>query len=295
MGIRSGGVQATLVTDEWLNDVQEELVNVLSAAGIAPVKGTQNQLLSALRGLSAGVIGTIRNGRMAVASASASATYVADQIIVQTSLTGQTFRLANFNKTVNVAALGAGGMDTGSAPTSGYVAVYAIYNPETQVSALLAVNTTAVLAPEIYGGANMPSGYTASALLAVVPTTAAGFFYACIVKDRKVFLGVSSFISGSSILTDASISIAGTVPLNVKEIFGEFSMSATALTVCSIAISATTGAIGQQVSRMTLGAGQVLVANYANVPVDSARIVYMTTTSTAGTTTFIGYINGYSI
>lgn len=43
-----GGIQATVVTDDFLNDVQEELMSVLSAAGVLPVKGTQNQLLKAI-------------------------------------------------------------------------------------------------------------------------------------------------------------------------------------------------------------------------------------------------------
>lgn len=49
-------VPATDVTGDWLNDVQEELLSVLVAAGIAPVKGTQNQILLALR--AAGVFTT---------------------------------------------------------------------------------------------------------------------------------------------------------------------------------------------------------------------------------------------
>jgi len=40
-----GGVQATVVTDDFLNDVQEELVSILAAAGVAPAKGTQDQVL----------------------------------------------------------------------------------------------------------------------------------------------------------------------------------------------------------------------------------------------------------
>ncbi|QBR31897.1 MULTISPECIES: hypothetical protein [Pseudomonas] len=47
-----GGVQATVVTEDWLNDVQEELISILTAAGITPAKGTQNQILAALRGSS---------------------------------------------------------------------------------------------------------------------------------------------------------------------------------------------------------------------------------------------------
>jgi len=45
------GIQATVVTDDWANDVQEELMSLLSAASIAPVKGTQNQVLAAVRAI----------------------------------------------------------------------------------------------------------------------------------------------------------------------------------------------------------------------------------------------------
>jgi len=46
-----GGVQATVVTDDWLNAVQEEIISVLADQSIAPVKGTQNQLLTAIKGI----------------------------------------------------------------------------------------------------------------------------------------------------------------------------------------------------------------------------------------------------
>jgi hypothetical protein len=45
-----GGVPATLVTDDWLNDIQENLMAVLAAAGVAPVKGNSGQLLASLTG-----------------------------------------------------------------------------------------------------------------------------------------------------------------------------------------------------------------------------------------------------
>lgn len=46
-----GGIQATLVTDDWLNDVQENIMAVLDAASVAPVKGQIDQLLLAIRGV----------------------------------------------------------------------------------------------------------------------------------------------------------------------------------------------------------------------------------------------------
>ena len=40
---------ATVVSSNWLNAVQDEIVNVILAAGIALVKGTNNQLLLAIQ------------------------------------------------------------------------------------------------------------------------------------------------------------------------------------------------------------------------------------------------------
>lgn len=45
------GVPATMVTDDWANDIQEELMSILAARGITPVKGTTNQVLTAINGL----------------------------------------------------------------------------------------------------------------------------------------------------------------------------------------------------------------------------------------------------
>lgn len=42
------GTPATVVTDDWLNEMQEEIMSVLTAAGITASKGTVNQLLAAV-------------------------------------------------------------------------------------------------------------------------------------------------------------------------------------------------------------------------------------------------------
>ncbi|EOG8304075.1 hypothetical protein ACLIXB_003820, partial [Yersinia enterocolitica] len=118
-----------------------------------------------------GVVGTSRNAKMSVTSASSTATFTADELIVQTALGGLQYKLSSFSKTINLATTGVGGMDTGTVPANGFVALYAIYNPITQISALLAVNASSVVAPEVYGGSNMPAGYTASALVSVLPTS----------------------------------------------------------------------------------------------------------------------------
>lgn len=49
------GTPATMVTDDFMNDVQEEIMSVLTDRGIAPVKGVQNQLLTAIKALVANI------------------------------------------------------------------------------------------------------------------------------------------------------------------------------------------------------------------------------------------------
>ncbi|MGC1549431.1 MAG: hypothetical protein WA777_12965, partial [Rhodanobacter sp.] len=50
-GSVTGGIPATIVPAEWLNAVQEELINVLAAAGITPTKNQFSQLATAIKGI----------------------------------------------------------------------------------------------------------------------------------------------------------------------------------------------------------------------------------------------------
>ncbi|MEB4733991.1 hypothetical protein OXV40_33630, partial [Burkholderia contaminans] len=95
-------------------------------------------LKAAVQAQSAAVVGQARNVVMSVAAASSTATLTADEIVVGTALGGQKYLLKQFSNTINLATNGAGGMDTSTTPVSGYVALYAIYNPTTAASALLA-------------------------------------------------------------------------------------------------------------------------------------------------------------
>ncbi|MBU9360039.1 hypothetical protein KTE52_27265 [Burkholderia multivorans] len=175
-------------------------------------------LKTAVQAQSAAVVGQARNVAMSVTAASANATLTADEIVVGTALGGQKYVLGAFSKTINLATTGAGGMDTGSAPLSGYVALYAIYNPSTGASALLATNATASIAPNIYGGGNAPAGYTASALLTVVPTTAGGLFVPLNVLDRTIRTGVRATANISTQTSSPiSISLSAIVPLNARK------------------------------------------------------------------------------
>jgi len=216
------GEAATILDADFMNMVMMELINVVEAGGETPSKTTYNQVLEAILTLIgqpqnnqvSGVVGHVRNLLMSVTAASASATMTADEIIVESALGGLRYCLPSFSETINLATMGAGGMDTGTAPVSGYVGIYAIWNPTTSTAALLATNATSAKVGNVYGGAHMPSGYTASALVGVWPTNASGQFPIAYQLDREVF--VSSVASGTftTALTNAAVTLA--VPLNAK-------------------------------------------------------------------------------
>jgi hypothetical protein len=286
-----GGVQATVVTAPWLNDMQEELMSVLNAAAIAPVKGTQDQLLKSIRSLSVGIIGSARNVKMSVASASVSATLTADQIFLGTSLAGQVYRLASFNKTINLSTTGAGGMDTGTAPVSGFVAIYAIYNPTTATSALLAVNATAARQPEVYGGANMPAGYTASALVSVWPTNASGQFVIGNQRHRRVSRGpVTALNTTTAVATLTTLSIASSVPLNATSCRGSVNVTSSSGSNNSANIASDSSGTGNQYTSQGPGTG--LSGNF-EIDLSTSQTLFYNMNTTGTTLSIVITISSY--
>lgn len=63
-----GGIEATTVTDEWLNDMQENVMAVLSAAGVVATKGRAEDLRDAIVNLTPGRLLNVRVFDSTVAS-----------------------------------------------------------------------------------------------------------------------------------------------------------------------------------------------------------------------------------
>lgn len=300
-GNPASGVAATIVDADWLNMIQLELINLTVGGGQTPSKTTYNQILLAIQQLIAnrapGVVGSMRNAQMSVTAASATATFGADQIVVGTSLTGLQYVLGSFNKTINLATTGAGGMDTGIAPTSGYVALYAIYNPTTGTSALLATNATSAVAPNVYGGANMPSGYTASGLVSVWPTNGSGQFVIGNQFDRDIKVAPVTISLGGAAGSYTSASIASAVPKNAKTASGFMTLSNnTANTGNTLNIASTSGGIGvAQIQSYLASANGVAAAAEIGVQLPTAQTIYYNATTNSGTMTNTFIVSGYAI
>ncbi|EJM92397.1 hypothetical protein [Pseudomonas sp. GM67] len=239
------------------------------------------------------VVGSTRNGKMSITAASATATFTADEAIVETALGGTGYKLSSLSKTINLATTGAGGMDTGSAPVSGWVAVYLIYNPTTLASAMLAKNATAGVQTEVYSGANMPSGYTASALIGVMPTNGSSQFgIAYLDSDsRKVAtpdVNVLSTSSNSAGLTSLSLSTA--IPPNAKSVGGYVKVSASSAGDYAARLSANSVGIGQTF----VTGGYTSASGYFNLVVITLQTMWYAVSTSAGTLTALIYVTSYT-
>lgn len=254
-------------------------------------------LTSAVSATSPPVVGSVRNLVMNVTAASATATLSADEIVVGSALGGLKYVLPSFNKTINLATTGAGGMDTGTAPVSGYVALYAIYNPTSGASALLATNATSAVAPNVYGGANMPAGYTASALVSVWPTNSSSQFVIGYQMDRSISIALATAFTTTSALTNQSESISAYVPLNAKRLTGRLHVggsSTAGIYTIGITGSSNSGIIGyQSLSSYLAASGQLAEAIFYNLVMPTPQTIFVTTTPSGGTYTL--NITGYDI
>ncbi|MEI7064299.1 phage tail protein [Dickeya chrysanthemi] len=248
-----------------------------------------------VRSAFSGVIGMTRNATMNIPSVSSSATYTADEIIVGTALGGNQYRIGLFRQTIDLAKNGVGGMDTGTVPDEGFVGIYVIYNPVTMVSGLLAVNATSVKLPEIYSGTNMPDGYTASALLTVVPVNA-GKFTVLSVRERYVYISPKRVYSTLKTTTDFNISISSFTPLNTKSLSGYIRQTSTASGVLSMTIAGSKNVLsGQQMTGYVTENG-LISQNYADiVMVNDGYISISTSNATSGNPTFEAYVSRYLI
>lgn len=243
-----------------------------------------------------GVVGAAINARMSVTAPSAIATFTADELIVGVALGGLQYRLGSFNKTINLATTGAGGMDTGTAPVSGYVALYAIYNPTTAASAMLAVNATAAVAPQVYGGANMPAGYTASALISVWPTSSGSQFLTGSQVNRNINTSPTRAVLATTTQypPGSTISIATLVPPNAVLVSGSLLMYSSETSLMSILISSDSQRSGEHGMTSTVQAFSAVGSSFSNISIPTSQMAGISLTSSTGTPSFSIYITCYS-
>ncbi len=242
------------------------------------------------------VVGSARNVAMSITAASATATLTADEVIVETALGGLKYQLSNISKTINLAITGAGGRDTGTAPVSGFVALYVILNTTTGASALLASNATSAKASEVYSGANMPSGYTASALVSVWPTNASGLLVVGYQQDRSIAITNTAAITTTSAGTNASVSVSSIIPKNAKTVSGLLTASTTSSAgAVNAIVAADSAAVIARTHWSYSASNTATTSNFSGLPVLTPQTLWYSANAVGGNAwSWQISINGYT-
>lgn len=246
------------------------------------------------------VVGDSRKLRASLTAAGTTITFTADQIIVGESLAGSAKRLDTYSQALNTATTGAGGMDTGAIPTSGFLAVYAIAKADGTKS-ILGVNAT-TSSGTIYSGANMPSGYTYSALIAIIPTNATPAMVAGLVLDRKINLQLPKAVFTATTVntTLASQSISGAVPSAARTVDLIWIDSGSGATTVSVAADATGTGLqnfhtGVDASSRASVGGMVsgyIAYTFKDVPIITAQTIYIASLNGGSASNL--YVTGFS-
>jgi hypothetical protein len=239
------------------------------------------------------VVGGVRNFKASQTVAGAALTFAADAVVVKSATGGIATLLTAFSEAVNLATVGAGGMDIGSAPVSGYVAVYASWGAVAGAG-VFATNATSAAAPEQYSGANPPSGVTETQLISVWPTNASRQFVIGSQLDRSVSIASATVLSSST--TQASptaLNISSVVPLNARYVSGFGSVSSTAVSSMFLNMLSSSVLVGQQSIAATITAATSVFGNFIKLPIALAQTMYYTASSGAGTPSFGLAVTGY--
>jgi hypothetical protein len=253
-------------------------------------------LKTAVQAQSAAVVGQARNVVMSVTAPSANATLTADEIVVGTALGGKKYVLGAFSQPINLATVGAGGMDTGVAPASGYVGLYAGYNPTTGARTLFGRNATSTVLGSVYGGSNAPAGITATALVSVWPTNPSGLFVIGTQTERSVkIVPINVLTLNSSQASYTSLPISAAVPKNAITCSGTISYGSTATSMGTFNLSADVNGTGVVSIGGYSNASGSVYAPFTDGPIISPQTVYYNSSSASGTPTFSVSINGYRI
>lgn len=238
------------------------------------------------------VTGDTRNASMQISAASLLGTFTADQVIVSTILAGRTWRLANYSVSFNLGVTGAGGMDTGAAPTSGFVALYVIYNPTSATASILGQDVSTIMASTRYSGVNMPSGYTASALLSVWPTNSSHRLVAGAQVNRTLRLAPIVVLNSSSTqhASPATLSISGAVPKNA--VFCDVSVRIGSTATADLAAGLYSNSFASPTSSII--SGTLFSYDYTGLMITTPQQILYTATVDSGTMSLTINITGYS-
>lgn len=248
------------------------------------------------------LVGSVRNLASTLANPSTVTSFTVDEIIVKTALGGGSYIGTNLTLNFNGATVGANGMDTGTLPgASGFVAIYAIFNPATQTWATLGTNVGVAIPPNIYSNGHAPTGYTASALISILPTNSSNQLLGYVQTDRNVkrtAFPVSQVMStATSQPAYSPLNLSGAIPYGAKTVAGTIQLSNNVANLQTTAyLSSTSNGVSTSASSAYLPATNVLsIVPISDMAIQqSLTLYYALWASGASTSTMTLLIGGYT-
>jgi len=285
-GNPAAGIAATNLRAYQINALMAEITAVIAAAGFPLDRMNNAQLLAALL-RSSPLVEQERGFRGSAPGGAKTASFTASKVMLQT-VAGLTIKIAGGTFAFNGATTGAGGMDTGTTPTSADLHIYAIYNPTTNTVSTL--GTIAGAGADIYPNA-LPAGYTASALICSCKTDGGGNILQFVQMGRSIKIsGVIALTAGTATVLTA-LSIASIVPVNAKSVSGNLCSGTATANQVTVASTASPG-MGAFVSAS--GSSAQIISAFPGVYMVTAQTIYYYITVASVTGMYI-QIEEYSI
>jgi len=293
-GDPTGGVAATIVSDDWMNDVQENIIAVLTAAQMAPTKGRAADLLDSMRALFPGISGASRNLAANLAAANTGVTVTAKELIVIENSTGRSYRLVDYSQGVNLLNVGKGGINSGVAPASGSVALYAIFNPTTKDASILAIDVSGSVPAPTFIYNDLPAGYTASAFISLLKTNSSRQLIPFLQIEREVFIADQPALSTTAIPSTPTANTSALIPFGAKSISGSLSVQSTNASNLQMTVAGNPQNAGKFANTGAVLAGNTQQVPYYGLPLQTPQTFYYTmASSAAGTSTAVLSFSSY--
>lgn len=178
-------------------------------------------LLAAALAGGAPVVGSVRNLRANLTAVSSAITFYWDECVVATAIGGTAYKITNTGGlTVDMTKTGVGGIDTGSVAANTWYSIYAACNPSTSTKCLFAC-LASTSSGSVYSGANLPAGYTATALVGIRITNSNSLFSIFQQRDRSVVFPTTTVLATSTAQSSYTpLSLSSVIPVNAFKIYG---------------------------------------------------------------------------
>lgn len=215
----------------------------------------------------------------------------ADEIILQSASTNtywyedpQYRRVASVNLTIDLAASGANGLDTGTEAATTWYFIWVIDNGTTTAGLLSTASTI--------GSLTFPSGYTYAALVGAIYNGASDFITIS-QKDNRVVIANTAYGGAGSDTDYTAVDGSAIYPSTARRIMGSLAVTGTTDgSTYYIYVASTSAGLGQVGVGGTVAANSGVIAGSFSLPIvnaPSTGLYYKVTSGSTGTIAVSGW------